>query len=69
VSEGFRRRLEVVGVAHVCRWQRWRYTLGTLFNIQADQMPVLAMLLTFVFHTKILGRPLDPSAAFVGLTM
>ena len=40
---------------------------GTLFNILADQMPILAILITFVFHTKVLHRPLEPATAFVAL--
>ncbi|WVR06775.1 hypothetical protein IAU60_003810 [Kwoniella sp. DSM 27419] len=51
------------------RWQRWRYTLGTLFNLLAEQLPILAMLITFVFHTKVLGRVLEPSTAFVSMSV
>ncbi|WOO83211.1 ATP-dependent bile acid permease [Vanrija pseudolonga] len=50
-------------------WQRWRYTLGTLFNIVADQVPHLAVLIMFVFYTKVLGNPLDPATAFVAMTV
>ncbi|OCF43038.1 hypothetical protein I317_03131 [Kwoniella heveanensis CBS 569] len=50
-------------------WQRWRYTLGTIFNILADQLPLLAIIITFFFHTKILGRTLEPSTAFIVLLM
>ncbi|WVO18186.1 hypothetical protein L204_105890 [Cryptococcus depauperatus] len=46
-------------------WQRWRFTLGTCFNILAEQLPVVAILVTFFFHTKVMGRPLDPATAFV----
>ncbi|WWD17007.1 hypothetical protein CI109_101443 [Kwoniella shandongensis] len=51
------------------RWQRWRYTLGTCFNILAEQLPLLAMLVMFTFHTKVLHRPLDPATAFVTLNI
>ncbi|ORX40310.1 hypothetical protein BD324DRAFT_607321 [Kockovaella imperatae] len=47
--------------------QRWRFTLGTLFNILADQMPIAAILITFFFHTKVLHKPLEPATAFVAL--
>lgn len=52
-----------------CRWQRWRFTLGTAFNVLADQLPILSILITFAFHTKIMGRPLDAPTAFVALNM
>ncbi|WVF71138.1 hypothetical protein IAT40_005935 [Kwoniella sp. CBS 6097] len=54
---------------HEVSWQRWRYSLGTIFNILADQLPLLATILTFFFHTKVLGRVLEPSTAFVVLTI
>ncbi|WVQ99735.1 hypothetical protein IAU59_006877 [Kwoniella sp. CBS 9459] len=50
-------------------WQRWRYTLGTIFNILADQLPLLAIILTFFFHTKVLGKTLEPSTAFTCMTI
>lgn len=53
----------------ICRWQRWRFTLGTAFNVLADQLPILSILIAFAFHTKIMGRPLDAPTAFVALTM
>ncbi len=51
----------------VIRWQRRRYTLGTMFNVLADQFPVVAILLTFYFHTKILGNTLSPAVAFAAI--
>ncbi|WVW84262.1 hypothetical protein I302_106292 [Kwoniella bestiolae CBS 10118] len=50
-------------------WQRWRYTLGTSFNILAEQLPIVALLVMFGFHTKVLHRPMDPSTAFVALNI
>lgn len=50
-------------------WQRWRYTLGTVFNILADQMPNFAILVTFVFYTKVMGHTLEPATAFVAITV
>lgn len=47
------------------KWQRWRYTLGTLFNMLADVLPVFAVLATFVFFTVVMGETLTPSTAFV----
>ncbi|KIY31831.1 hypothetical protein I305_05795 [Cryptococcus gattii E566] len=54
---------------HEVKWQRWRFTLGTAFNVLADQLPILSILITFAFHTKIMRRPLDAPTAFVALTM
>lgn len=51
------------------KWQRWRYTLGTLFNIVADEMPNVAVLVTFVFYTKVLGNRLEPETAFITTTI
>ncbi|BEI85636.1 hypothetical protein CcaverHIS002_0510370 [Cutaneotrichosporon cavernicola] len=48
-------------------WQRWRYTLGTFFNIVGDLLPAFAVAATFVFYTKVLGRDLEPATAFVTL--
>ncbi|ORY26307.1 P-loop containing nucleoside triphosphate hydrolase protein [Naematelia encephala] len=64
----FQRNIERLRDVEVI-WQRWRYTLGTLFNILADQLPVIAILVTFTFHTKVMHRPLDPATAFVALTV
>lgn len=50
-------------------WQRWRYTLGTCFNIVQDLMPNVAIAATFVFYTKVLGRDLEPATAFVTLVV
>ncbi|WWC94460.1 hypothetical protein V866_001306 [Kwoniella sp. B9012] len=50
-------------------WQRWRYTLGTSFNILAEQLPIIALLVMFGFHTKVLHRSLDPATAFVALNI
>jgi hypothetical protein len=50
-------------------WQRWRYTLGTFFNIVGDLLPAVAMAATFVFYTKVQGRDLDPATAFVALVV
>ncbi|OXB35182.1 ATP-dependent bile acid transporter [Cryptococcus neoformans] len=55
--------------AHEVKWQRWRFTLGTAFNVLADQLPILSILITFAFHTKIMGRPLDAPTAFVALNI
>ncbi|RXK39910.1 hypothetical protein M231_02844 [Tremella mesenterica] len=49
--------------------QRWRFTLGTLFNVLADQLPILAISITFVFHTKVMGNRLDAATAFIALTV
>nr|XP_018262736.1 uncharacterized protein I303_04216 [Kwoniella dejecticola CBS 10117]OBR84894.1 hypothetical protein I303_04216 [Kwoniella dejecticola CBS 10117] len=54
---------------HEVSWQRWRYHLGTSFNILAEQLPVVALLVMFWFHTKVLHRPLDPATAFVALNL
>ncbi|KAK8864683.1 hypothetical protein IAR55_001935 [Kwoniella newhampshirensis] len=51
------------------KWQRWRYTLGTFYNIVFEQLPLLAMLVTFTVHTKIMHRKLDPATAFVALNI
>jgi hypothetical protein len=48
---------------------RWRYTLGTIFNIVADQVPVLALLVTFFFYTKVMHQPLVPATAFIALNL
>jgi hypothetical protein len=53
----------------MCRWQRYRYTLGTLWNVIADQLPVISILVTFVLHTKVFHHPLNASTAFVALTV
>ncbi|WVQ79444.1 hypothetical protein IAT38_001542 [Cryptococcus sp. DSM 104549] len=53
---------------HEVELQRWRFSLGTIFNILADQLPVLAVLITFAFHTKVQGKTLDAPTAFVSLT-
>ena len=50
-------------------WQRWRYTLGTVFNVLASIMPITNLIVTFAFHTKVMGRPLDPSIGFVAATV
>lgn len=50
-------------------WQRWRFTLGTLYNVLADQLPALAIFIVFLFHTRVLGKPLEPAEAFVALTV
>jgi hypothetical protein len=44
-------------------WQRWRYTLGTSFNILADELPSVAILVIFFFHTKVFGHRLEPASA------
>ncbi|EIW65943.1 hypothetical protein TREMEDRAFT_35758 [Tremella mesenterica DSM 1558] len=49
--------------------QRWRFTLGTLFNVLADQLPILAISITFVFYTKVMGNRLDAATAFIALTV
>lgn len=46
-------------------WQRWRYTLGTFFNMVADILPVFAVVATFVFFTTMMGHTLEPATAFV----
>lgn len=46
-------------------WQRWRYHLGTFFNILADQVPLLSLTAIFAFHTLVLGKTLEPATAFV----
>lgn len=51
------------------KWQRWRYTLGTLFNMLADVLPVFAVLVTFVFFTKVMGQTLEPATAFITITV
>lgn len=51
------------------RWQRWRYTLGTIFNVIADQAPVLAVAAIFIVHTKVMGQHLDAAAGFVTFTV
>lgn len=51
------------------RWQRYRYTLGTLWNVIGDQLPVISILVTFIFHTKVFGHNLNASTAFVALTV
>lgn len=53
-----RRHVELV-------WQRWRYHLGTFFNLLADQVPLLSLVGIFAFHTAVLGNRLDPATAFV----
>jgi ABC-type multidrug transport system fused ATPase/permease subunit len=50
-------------------WQRWRFTLGTIYNILAEQLPVVAIFMTFFFHTKVFDHSLDPSSAFVAFTV
>ncbi|WVQ77878.1 hypothetical protein IAR50_007581 [Cryptococcus sp. DSM 104548] len=55
--------------AHEVKWQRWRYTLGTAFNVLADQVPLLAILVTFWFYTKVMGNTLNAATAFVALTI
>lgn len=50
-------------------WQRWRYTLGTFFNVVGDLMPNVAIAATFIFYTKVLGRDLEPATAFVTLVV
>ncbi|TYJ53022.1 hypothetical protein B9479_006351 [Cryptococcus floricola] len=55
--------------AHEVKWQRWRFTLGTAFNVLADQLPVLSLLITFWFHTKVMGNSLDAATAFVALNI
>lgn len=50
-------------------WQRWRYTLGTLYNILADQLPTFAIFVTFFFYTKVFGHQLVPATAFVAITV
>jgi len=50
-------------------WLRWRFTLGTIFNLLADSLPNLAVFVTFFFHTKVLGRTLDAPSAFVAFTL
>ncbi|ODO08343.1 ATP-dependent bile acid transporter [Cryptococcus wingfieldii CBS 7118] len=55
--------------AHEVKWQRWRFTLGTAFNVLADQLPVLSLLITFWFHTKVMGNSLDAATAFVALSI
>ncbi|KAE8539170.1 hypothetical protein D1P53_004260 [Cryptococcus gattii VGV] len=49
----------------------WSFANGvtTSFNVLADQLPILSILITFAFHTKIMGRPLDAPTAFVALTI
>jgi len=64
----FRAKIEVLR-AHEVLWQRWRFTLGTLFNILADQLPSLAIFVTFFFHTKVFHHKLEPSTAFVAITV
>nr|XP_019007523.1 uncharacterized protein I206_07785 [Kwoniella pini CBS 10737]OCF46304.1 hypothetical protein I206_07785 [Kwoniella pini CBS 10737] len=54
---------------HEVSWQRWRYHLGTSFNILAEQLPIVALLVMFWFHTKVMHRPLDPATAFVALNL
>ncbi|WRT66672.1 uncharacterized protein IL334_003632 [Kwoniella shivajii] len=54
---------------HEVSWQRWRYTLGTIFNILADQLPILSVLVIFWFHCKVMGNNLDPATAFVVLNI
>ena len=51
------------------RWQRWRFTLGTLFNMLADQLPSVAILVTFLFYTKVFGHVLTPATAFVSFAV
>lgn len=51
------------------KWQRWRYTLGTLFNIVADEMPNVVVLVTFVVYTKFFGHRLEPETAFTTITI
>jgi ABC-type multidrug transport system fused ATPase/permease subunit len=51
------------------KWQRYRYTLGTLWNVIADQLPVISIFVTFIVHTKVFHRTLDASTAFVALTV
>lgn len=46
-------------------WQRWRYHLGTFFNILADQVPLLSLVAILAFHTLVMGNSLDPATAFV----
>lgn len=64
----FRTKIEALR-AHEVLWQRWRFTLGTLFNILADQLPSLAIFVTFFFHTKVFHHKLEPSTAFVAITV
>lgn len=64
----FRHRIEHLRSIEVT-WQRWRFTLGTIFNILADQLPTFAIFITFLFHTKVFGQSLDPAKAFVATTL
>ena len=64
----FRRRIERLRKIEI-KWQRWRFTLGTMFNILADQLPALAIFVTFFFHTKVFGNELNPATAFVALSV
>ncbi|KLT42676.1 P-loop containing nucleoside triphosphate hydrolase protein [Cutaneotrichosporon oleaginosum] len=50
-------------------WQRWRYTLGTFFNVVGDLLPAVACTGAFIYYTKILGRDLEPATAFVTLVV
>ncbi|EIW65942.1 hypothetical protein TREMEDRAFT_35671 [Tremella mesenterica DSM 1558] len=51
------------------KWQRWRYTLGTIFTAITEHTPGVALVATLGFHTVVLGRPLEPASAFVAMTI
>ncbi|KAK4686858.1 hypothetical protein P7C73_g3272, partial [Tremellales sp. Uapishka_1] len=63
-----KRRIELLREEE-CRWQRWRYTLGTIINIVSDQIPVFSILVSFVWYTKVEGNALNPATAFVALSV
>ncbi|KAG7528989.1 hypothetical protein FFLO_05847 [Filobasidium floriforme] len=51
------------------RLQRWRYTIGTSFNILALMSPLVGIFAMFVSYTKLQGRSLTPASAFVATTV
>ncbi|ORX35588.1 hypothetical protein BD324DRAFT_682363 [Kockovaella imperatae] len=64
----FQRRIEALRATETTA-QRWRFTLGTLFNILADQLPSAAIAFTFLAYTKFFGHTLHPGTAFVAINI
>lgn len=40
-----------------------------MFNIMADQLPVISLVVMFAFHTLVMKRQLDPATGFVTFTV
>ncbi|KAJ9113834.1 hypothetical protein QFC19_000027 [Naganishia cerealis] len=67
-DEHFVKRISVLRDKEI-RLQRRRYHIGTGFNIIADQVPLVAILVIFFTYTKIMKATLEPAQAMVGMVV